>query len=213
MLFMRVRFFCFVVVSGLWFVTTVRVPSQSFLFSTLAGVASIRDSADGTGTNAQFFFSDDVAWDAAGHLYVMDTYNQTIRKMTLVGTNWVVTTVAGQVGVTGSTDGIGTNALFNYAQSVVFDSAGNLYVADTHNSTIRFGRSIIPSLQIASVANNQVILSWPTWAYSFVLETSSTVSSGAVWTSLTNGVVTLANNFALTNNVGGSNAFYRLHGQ
>ena len=88
----------------------------NWLVSTLAGFASIRGSADGTGTNAEFFFPDDVTLDAAGHLYVMDTYNQTIRKMTLVGTNWVVTTVAGQVGVTGSTDGIGTNALFNYAQ-------------------------------------------------------------------------------------------------
>ena len=107
----------------------------NWLVSTLAGVASIRANDDGTGTNAHFFFPDDVTFDTTGHLYVMDTYNQTIRKMTLVGTNWVVTTVAGQIGVTGSTDGIGTNALFNYAQSLAFDGAGNLYVADTHNST------------------------------------------------------------------------------
>ena len=44
-----------------------------------------------------------------------------------------------------------------------------------------------------------------------MLETSSTVSPGAVWTPLTNGVMTLGNNFVLTNDVGGSNAFYRLH--
>ncbi|MGH7993513.1 MAG: hypothetical protein ACREDQ_08350, partial [Limisphaerales bacterium] len=183
----------------------------NWLVSTLAGVASIRTNEDGTGTNAHFFFPDDVTFDTAGHLYVMDTYNQTIRKMTLVGTNWAVTTVAGQVGVTGSTDGIGTNALFNYAQSLAFDSAGNLYVADTHNSTIRFGRAIVPSLQIAPVVNNQVVLSWPTWAYSFLLETSGIVSPGAVWAPLTNGVVTLGNDFVLTNSVGGSNAFYRLY--
>jgi hypothetical protein len=185
----------------------------NWLVSTIAGVASIRANDDGTGTNAHFFFPDDVTLESAGRLYVMDTYNQTIRKMTLVGTNWVVTTVAGQVGVTGSTDGIGTNALFNYAQSLAFDSAGNLYVADTHNSTIRLGRAIFPSLQIASAANNQITLSWPTWAYSFGLETSSTVSSGAIWTPLTNGVVTLGTNFVLTNNLGGSDGFYRLHGQ
>jgi hypothetical protein len=185
----------------------------NWLVSTIAGVASIRANDDGTGTNAHFFFPDDVTFDTTGHLYVMDTYNQTIRKMTLVGTNWMVTTVAGQVGVTGSTDGIGTNALFNYAQSVAFDNAGNLYVADTHNSTIRLGRAIFPSLQIASAANNQITLSWPTWAYSFGLETSSTVASGAIWTPLTNGVMTLGSNFVLTNNVGGANAFYRLHGQ
>ncbi len=185
----------------------------NWLVSTIAGVASIRANDDGTGTNAHFFFPDDVTFDTAGHLYVMDTYNQTIRKMTLVGTNWMVTTVAGQAGVTGSTDGIGTNALFNYAQSLAFDSNGNLYVADTHNSTIRLGRAIFPSLQIASAANNQITLSWPTWAYSFGLETSSTVASGAIWTPLTNGVMTLGGNFVLTNNLSGTDAFYRLHGQ
>jgi len=182
----------------------------NWLVTTVAGVASIRANDDGTGTNAHFFFPDDVTLDTAGHLYVMDTYNQTIRKMTLVGTNWAVTTVAGQVGVTGSTDGIGTNALFNYAQSLAFDGAGDLYVADTHNNTIRFGSAIIPSLQIAAAANNQVVLSWPTWAYSFMLQTGSTVSPGAVWTPLTNGVITLGDNFVLTNTVGGANAFYRL---
>ncbi len=182
----------------------------NWLVSTVAGVASIRANDDGTGTNAHFFFPDDVTFDTTGHLYVMDTYNQTIRKMTLAGTNWVVTTVAGQIGMTGSTDGIGTNAVFNYAQSLAFDGAGNLYVADTHNSTIRFGRAIIPSLQIAPAANNQVTLSWPTWAYSFVLQTSSTVSPGAVWTPLTNGVITLGGNFVLTNAVSSPNAFYRL---
>jgi len=184
----------------------------NWLVSTIAGVASIRDSADGTGTNAHFFFPDDVGLDMAGHLYVMDTYNQTIRKMKLVGTNWVVTTVAGQVGVTGSTDGIGTNALFNYAQSLGFDGGGNLYVAGTHNSTIRLGRVITPLLQIAPAAGNKVILTWTNWAYAYILETSGTISPGAMWTPLTNGVVASGKNFVLTNNVGAS-AFYRLRGQ
>jgi len=184
----------------------------NWLVSTLAGVASIRDSADGTGTNAHFFFPDDVTLDAAGHLYVMDTYNQTIRKMTLAGTNWVVTTVAGQVGVTGSADGLGTNALFNYAQSTAFDSAGNIYVGDTHNSTIRFGRVVFPLLQIVP-AGNQAILSWPTWATGFDLETSSTISPGAAWSALTNGVVVVNSNFVLTNNASAAAAFYRLRGQ
>jgi len=183
----------------------------NWLVSTLAGVASIRGSADGTGTNAEFFFPDDVALDATGNLYVTDTYNQTIRKMTLVGTNWVVSTVGGQVGITGSTDGIGTNALFNYPQGVALDGAGNLYVADTHNSTVRIGRTIIPALQIAPSAGNNVILSWPGWATAFVLESSSTISSGAVWTPLTNGVAAVGGNFVLTNNAAAASAFYRLH--
>ena len=181
--------------------------------STIAGVASIRANDDGTGTNAHFFFPDDVTFDKSGHLYVMDTYNQTIRKMTLAGTNWVVTTVAGQVGITGSTDGLGTNALFNYAQSLAFDGAGNIYVADTHNSTIRFGRLTIPSLQIAPATGSKVILTWPNWADGYTLETSTNLLSGAAWTPLTNGVAVAGNNLVLTNNAGNAAAFYRLYGQ
>jgi hypothetical protein len=133
--------------------------------------------------------------------------------MTLVGTNWVVTTVAGHVGVTGSADGLGTNALFNYAQSAAFGSAGNIYVADTHNSTIRIGHVMIPSLQIGPSAGNEVIVSWPNWAAAYVLETSNAIPAGSGWTPLTNGVAVVGNNFVLTNNATATAAFYRLHGQ
>jgi len=143
----------------------------------------------------------------------MDTYNQTIRRMTLAGTNWVVTTVAGQVGMTGSTDGIGTNALFNYAQSLAFDGTGNLYAADTHNSTIRLGRVLTPSLQIAPVIGKKVTLTWTNWAYAYTLETSGTLTPGAIWTPLTNGVTTAGDNLVLTNSAGAGAAFYRLREQ
>src|ERR1039457_6954657 len=80
---------------------------------------------------------EEVAVDSAGNLYVADLGNSTIRKVTPVGTNWVVTTLAGLAGSPGSANGTGSTARFNWAQGLAVDSAGNLYVGDTDNCTIR----------------------------------------------------------------------------
>src|SRR6185503_7208178 len=71
------------------------------------------------------------------NLYVADYANHTIRKMTPDGTNWVVTTIAGLAGSSGSVNGTNSNARFNIASSVAVDNAGNLYVADAVNNLIR----------------------------------------------------------------------------
>src|SRR6202008_2305229 len=75
--------------------------------------------------------------DSAGNIYVPDLGNQTIRKVTPVGTNWVGTTLAGRAGVSGSADGTNGAARFYWPVPVVVDSAGTLYVADSLNNTIR----------------------------------------------------------------------------
>ena len=88
-----------------------------------------------------------MAVDSAGNLYVADSINCTMRKVTPVGTNWVVTTLAGLGGADGSNnplypgsaDGTGSAARFSEQAGVAMDSAGNLYVADWNNSTIRKG--------------------------------------------------------------------------
>ncbi len=110
----------------------------SWTVTTLAGSA-LNDlgSADGTNGAAKFFNPRDVVVDASGNIYVADSDNHQIRKVTPVGTNWVVTTIAGQAGVSGSADGFGTNALFADPTSIAIDATGNLYVADQINSTIR----------------------------------------------------------------------------
>jgi DNA-binding beta-propeller fold protein YncE len=75
--------------------------------------------------------------DSQGNVYVADTGNDTIRKITPVGTNWVVSTFVGLAGNEGSADGVGANAQFDYPTGVAVDNAGNVYVADQDNNAIR----------------------------------------------------------------------------
>jgi hypothetical protein len=90
--------------------------------------------ADGTGTNAQFSLYLGLTADGAGNLYVADAGNNEIRKVTSAG---VVRTLAGLAANSGSSDGTGNAAQFYLPMGLAVDSAGNIYVADTGNNTIR----------------------------------------------------------------------------
>ena len=109
----------------------------NWVATTLAGLAGVSGTNDGTGNAARFNNPDGVAADNAGNLYVSDEHNHTIRKMTPVGTNWVVTTLAGLGGVHGSANGTGSAARFYHPSAVAVDSVGNVYVTDEYNQTIR----------------------------------------------------------------------------
>ncbi len=113
---------------------TIRKITPAGVVTTFAGLALTTGVTDGTGTAARFNKPSGVAVDSSGNVYVADSGNHTIRKITSAG---VVTTLAGSATVSGNTDGTGTAAFFNNPRSVVVDSAGNLYVADTNNNAIR----------------------------------------------------------------------------
>ncbi len=114
---------------------TVRKITSAGVVTTLAGLAGAQGINDGTGTAARFGFQvAGVAVDSSGNLYVADQGNSAIRKVTPTG---VVTTLAGLAGSPGSADGTATAARFNFPQGVAVDRAGNVYVADTENFTIR----------------------------------------------------------------------------
>jgi len=90
--------------------------------------------SDGQGTNAGFSFPVGIAVDGKGNLYVTDTLNSTVRKITPAGG---VITLAGKAGAPGQSDGTGGDARFDWPQGIVSDSAGNLWVSDTYNHSIR----------------------------------------------------------------------------
>jgi streptogramin lyase len=111
----------------------------NWVTSTIAGLANHWGTVDGTNSNARFCYPNGVAVDMNGNLYVADRFNNTIRKITPVGTNWMVSTIGGLAGNTNSTDGINSVARFNQPYGVAVDIGGNVYVADTFNNTIRLG--------------------------------------------------------------------------
>ncbi len=116
---------------------TIRKVTPAGVVTTLAGWAAIWGNADGSNGNALFFEPAGISVDNSGHLYVVDSGNHTLRKVTPSGTNWVVSTVAGLAGVSGSTDGTGGAAEFYYPAGVAVDGTGHVYVADSANNTIR----------------------------------------------------------------------------
>jgi len=114
--------------------TSIRKIAANGIVSTFAGLSGIAGSADGVGIGARFNAPQGLAVDGAGNVYVADTNNSTIRKITPAGT---VTTIAGVAGQTGGTDGPGAGARFNGPYAVAVDGGGNVYVADFFNATIR----------------------------------------------------------------------------
>ena len=113
---------------------TIRKITPEGVVTTIAGLAGLAGVDNGTGTAAKFNQPHGITIDSSGNLYVCDTLNHTIRKITPAG---VVTTIAGLAGTSGSANGTGSIARFNYPQGIITDSANNLYVSDTNNNIIR----------------------------------------------------------------------------
>jgi len=178
--------------------------------STIAGLAGSIGSSDGTNNGARFYKPYGIAADEAGNIYVAEYGMHTLRKLMPVGTNWVVTTIGGRAQSNANVDGVGTNARFYGPKGIAVDKAGNLFVADTSNHTIRLGT--LPPLLRADVADNRIILSWPASAVGFVLETASNLTVAA-WTTATNSLWNQNGRLVQTNNVESGTVFYRLHSQ
>jgi streptogramin lyase len=100
--------------------------------TTLAGNGS-PGKGNGTGRSASFNSPFGIAVDAAGNVYVADSGNNLIRKITPGG---VVSTFAGS-GLRGAGNGAGTSSAFNTPAGLAIDATGNIYVSDEGNNQIR----------------------------------------------------------------------------
>lgn len=106
---------------------------EAYLFSTFAGAASVEQ--DNTVVHALSLRAPaGVAVDDSGNIYIADTDHHVIRKIASTG---AATVLAGSVGQPGSADGPGRVARFYYPKGVAVDEAGNVFVADTANHTVR----------------------------------------------------------------------------
>jgi sugar lactone lactonase YvrE len=123
-----IRIWLFVLVA-----LTLSLRAQDSVF-TLAGQAMMSGSTNGYSTNALFSDPAAIVADSAGNLFVADSQNHAIRK---ISTNGLVSTLAGQLGVPGSADETGAQARFDSPCGITLDLNGNLFVSDTGNHTIR----------------------------------------------------------------------------
>jgi hypothetical protein len=127
----------------------IRKITAAGIISTVAGNGTSGYSGDeGLATEAQLDSPGSVEVDSAGNLYVADTQNHRIRKVTPAG---IISTVAGNGSALYNGDGMLATTAALFASDVAVDSAGNLYIADDGNHRIR---KVTPAGIISTAAGN-----------------------------------------------------------
>lgn len=129
----------------------IRKITPAGVVTTLAG-STTSGRANGLGSAASFFHPIGVAVDSRGYVYVADSENNLIRRISPDG---LVSTLAGS-GSPGSADGTGSAASFLQPGGLAMDDSDNLYVADSGNHRIRM---ITPAGVVTTLAGNG-----PGWA-------------------------------------------------
>lgn len=117
--------------------TIRRIVLATAQVTTIAGLAGTLGSSDGTGASARFSIPAGIAIDAQGTLYVADSNNHAIRRITTDNAVYQVTTLAGAAGMTGFADQPGSAARFSTPLGIAVAPDGDVLVSDNGNAIIR----------------------------------------------------------------------------
>ncbi len=128
----------------------IRAFTASGQASLYAGLSGTIGTTDGSVLTARFHSPTGLAMDSLGNLYVADSEEAVIRKITPAG---VVSTFAGTSGVFGSVNGLGAAARFRKPCAIAIDSANNLLVVDKADSTLR---KITPAGLVSTLAGKSL---------------------------------------------------------
>jgi len=150
----------------------IRKVTPTGVVSTFAGTTT--GYTDSTGNAAQFNIPIGICVDAAGNVYVADSGNNKIRKITPTG---YVTTLAGSTN--GFADGDVSSAQFNIPYGVCVDATGNVFVADYSNHKIRVITEVTTSTK--NIANADEVQIFPNPAKSILnIKTNFTLGNAVI---------------------------------
>jgi kumamolisin len=162
----------------------IRKITQAGVVTLFAGQPNLPGYVDGVVGKAAFNGPTGVAVDGSDNVYVTDSIvppigsiasgNNLLRRISTAG---VVSTIAGQPGVTGSGSGTGTAAQFYSLQSATFNSVGEIFLADTYNQTVRVGTpSPLPAIS-ATATQAEALVFGPTPGQFTLTRTGDTSAS------------------------------------
>jgi len=169
---------------------TIRKITPAGVVTTLAGSPGKSGKADGIGAVARFNNAQGIAVDSNGNVYVADTLNGTIRKITSAG---VVTTLAGRAGQGGGADGTGSAARFGFPRALAVDNDGTIFVADDRLRKVT-SAGVVTTLALTDEAGNPTDL----WAEGLAVDETGTIYAAA------DGVVRKISSAGVVSSIGGN---------
>jgi hypothetical protein len=173
--------------------------------TTLAGLAGSPGTADGLGGVARFNLPQGIAVDGTQTIFVSDSGNYTVRRITSAG---MVSTIAGLAGVSGTVNGTGTGARFAQPYGVAVDGLGNVTVADYLGYDIRQGH--LAPLLLYAASGKQLIVSWYVGLTGYVPQVTYSLMP-TNWGPITNPYVLSGDYYSFTNPNPVGIGYYRLH--